>query len=214
MIQKERAENIYRILEKAYPDARCTLDVGTPERFLFANILSPQCTDIVVNKVAKRLLKEYPEIGALAGADVSDLIQIIRPCGLQNVKSRNLMNSAKMLVEDHGGKLPSDLDLLTRFPGIGRKTALVILSEAFGIVDGIIVDTHNIRIANRVGLTGKKNADSVEKDLMKVIPEDNWRMWSHLIVFHGRNCCTARNPKCPECPVADFCEYGSNSSHN
>jgi len=205
--KKERAENIYRILEKTYPDARCTLNVGTPERFLFANILSPQCTDIVVNKVVKLLWEKYPMVESIIEARRSDLERHVRPCGLQKVKSRNLMKSAEMLVNEYGSKLPHDLKELVRFPGIGRKTALVILSEAFGITDGIIVDTHNIRIASRAGLTIKKDAAGVEKDLLKIVPRDRWRMWSHLMVFHGRAVCTARNPKCSECPIRNLCDF-------
>lgn len=212
MTKKERSENIYRILTTTYPDARCTLNVGTPERFLFSNILSPQCSDVVVNKVVQKLWSKYPAAKDVAEAEISNLEQLVRPCGLQRVKSRNLMKSAKMLVEEYNGKLPVDLvdlDLLVQFPGIGRKTALVILSEAFGVTDGIIVDTHNIRIAGRVGLTVRKDAVGVENDLVKIIPENRWRMWSHLMVFHGRAVCTARNPKCRSCGIRSLCKYRS-----
>lgn len=210
MTKQEKAENIYRILTKTYPDARCTLDVGSPERFLFSNILSPQCSDVVVNEVAKKLWQRYTVPKNVAEAEISEIEQLVRPCGLQRVKSRHLMKSAKMLVEEYKGKLPVDLidlDLLVRFPGIGRKTALVILSEAFGITDGIIVDTHNIRIAGRMGLTAKKDAVGVENDLVKIIPDNRWRMWSHLMVFHGRAVCTARNPKCRSCGIRSLCNY-------
>lgn len=207
---KERVEQIYTLLLRQYPDVACTLNVINPEFFLFSNILSPQCTDRVANSIAKKLYETYRTVQNVADAPQSEIQEIIHSCGLHNVKSQNIKGSAQLLVEKFNGKLPQTLAELTEFPGIGRKTALVILHEIFEKNEGIVIDTHNIRIANRIGITDSKNAVKVEKDLAEVTPKDKWRLISHLFVSHGRACCVARDPKCPECPIKDLCEYGIN----
>lgn len=207
---KERVEQIYQLLLREYPDASCTLNVINPEFFLFSNILSPQCTDKVANSVAKDLYERFKTVEHVADADLEEIKAIVHPCGMHNVKSKNIKNSAKLLLNKFGGTLPDTLVKLQEFPGIGRKTALVILHEIFRKNEGIVIDTHNIRISSRIGLTNSQDPVQVEKDLMKLVPKENWRMWSHLMVAHGRKLCLAQNPKCTECPIKDLCEYGIN----
>ena len=207
MTKKDKAQKVFKILRKYYPDARCTLQYLTPEEFLISNILSPQCTDTVVNAVTGKLWKKFGNITNLSKTKIPVIEKIIRPCGLFHNKAKSISKSTKLLVEKYNGRLPNTLSELTKFPGIGRKTALVILTEAFGVIEGIIIDTHNIRIAKRIGLSKKKDAFEIEKDLMKILPRDKWRMWSHLMVFHGRKLCTSRSPKCSCCPIRDLCNY-------
>jgi endonuclease-3 len=207
---KERVEQIYDILLREYPDAACTLNIITPEFFLFSNILSPQCTDKVANSVAKALYDRFKTAEAVSNASLDEIKEIVHPCGMHNVKSKHIKESAQLLVNKYDGKLPDTVESLRDFPGIGRKTALVILHEVFRKNEGLVIDTHNIRIANRIGLTDSQDPVKVEKDLMKVVPKDKWRMWSHLMVAHGRKLCLAQNPKCLECPIKDLCEFGIN----
>jgi endonuclease-3 len=204
---KDKVKQIYDILLREYPDAHCTLDVISPEFFLLSNILSPQCTDRVANTVTRNLHDKFTSVESVSEADVDEIKDIVHPCGLHNVKSENIKKSAQLFTQKFNRKLPDTMDELTEFPGIGRKTALVLLHEIFKKNVGIVVDTHNIRISNRIGLTKSNNAVKVEDDLMKVVPKDKWRMWSHLMVAHGRVKCLAQKPKCNQCPIKDLCEY-------
>lgn len=204
----KRARYVYEALTAEYPSARCTLNRKNPQQFLFANILSPQCTDIVANQVSDALWKEFGTLDGIADAKVEKIEKVIKPCGMNRVKSRHIHASANLLRGEFNGDVPRTLDELMQFPGIGRKTGLVIMLEVYGIVEGIIIDTHNIRIAQRVGLTDSKSAENIEKDLIDVVPREYWPLWSHLMVFHGREYCTARNPRCDECPILEYCEYG------
>ncbi len=207
---EERINKIYSILLREYPDAHCTLDMVSPGFFLFANILSPQCTDRVANSAVKNLYERFETAENVSKSNVNDIRNIVHPCGMHNIKSENIKKSAQLLLQKYDGKLPDSMDGLTEFPGIGRKTALVILHEIFRKNEGIVVDTHNIRISNRIGASSSTDPVEVEEDLMKVVPKDKWRMWSHLMVAHGRAKCVAQNPKCPQCPIKDLCEYGLN----
>ncbi|MFH1547341.1 MAG: endonuclease III [bacterium] len=207
---KERVKQIYGILLREYPDAHCTLDVISPEFFLLSNILSPQCTDRVANSVALKLYDKYDSVDNVSTADIDSIRNIVQSCGLHNVKSKNIKESAQLMTNKYNSTLPDTMEKLMEFPGIGRKTALVILHEIYKKNEGIVVDTHNIRIANRIGITVSKDPIKVEKDLTKVVPEDGWRMWSHLMVAHGRSKCVAQNPKCEQCPIRELCEYGLN----
>ena len=211
MNKKELALKVYEALTKEYPSARCTLEQRNPEYFLFANILSPQCTDIVANRVAGKLWDTFGNAEGIADTSIADIENVIRPCGMYRVKGKNIHASAQLLQKKFKGKLPNTLNELTEFPGIGRKTAMVILQEVYGKVEGIIVDTHNIRIANRVGLTKEKDAVKIENDLMKVVSKKYWGKWSHLMVFHGRELCIGRNPKCDRCPINKICAYYNES---
>lgn len=204
-----RVDIVYDRLVQEYPDVRCTLDYVDGPQFLFANILSPQCTDIVANQVSRDLHKAFPTLDAIVQAGEVDIQEVIRPCGMYRVKSRHIKGSARLLLRRYGGELPQTMGELVKFPGIGRKTALVILQEVFDIVEGIIIDTHNIRIAHLIGFTSEKSADKIERDLMEIVPRKYWKLWSHLMVHHGRAVCIARNPKCSECVICDVCEFGS-----
>ncbi len=207
MTKKQQADIIYKILLKTYPDAHMTVEFKNPEYLLFANVLSSQTPDTTVNKVMKVLWKKYPGAKYIAKAPISDLEHIIHSIGFHHIKAQNLKRTAEILLDEFNGVVPQNLEDLMKFRGIGRKMGLVLMTEAFGKVEGIIVDTHNIRVSGRLGLTDAKNALGVEKDLMKIIPKDRWRAWSHLMVFHGRAICVARNPKCSICPVKSYCRY-------
>jgi endonuclease III len=204
---RQRTRRIYDRLLSTYPDVHCTLDNISPTQFLLASILSPQCTDVTANRVSKELWKKYPTIGKIASAPPDKIAAIVKPCGMYRVKSRYIQDSAKKLIAGFAGVVPHTLKDLMTFPGVGRKVALVILLEVHGIVEGIIIDTHNIRLANRLGLSTARDPVKLEKHLMKIVARTHWMLWSHLMVFHGRACCTARNPNCRECPVLSDCMY-------
>lgn len=200
---------VYKRLIKTYPGVHGTLSRKSPQQYLLVNILSPQCSDKIANDVSQRLWEQFRTLEKIASADEKEISTIIKKCGMHNVKSKHIKASAKRLVEVYGGKLPDTLGELMTFPGIGRKTALVILQEQFGKIEGIIIDTHNIRIAKKIGLTKSKNPTIVERDVQAVLPRKYWRLWSHLMVFHGREICIARKPRCDECIICDLCEYGT-----
>lgn len=204
---RAKAERVYATLKLLYPNARCTLEYLAPEQFFLAAILSPQCTDIITNKVSRQLWHVFPSLISIALAPRAEIEQVVKACGMYKVKSRYVQESVRKLLADYAGVLPSSLDELMSFPGVGRKVALLILLEVFGKVEGIIIDTHNIRLANRLGLCSSKNPMKVEADLMVTIPQSYWKLWSHLMVHHGRACCTARGPKCSRCPIVRDCLY-------
>lgn len=204
---KQKASKIHEILMKTYPDVNCTLDYDSVEQLVFSCVLSSQSPDTTVNRVLKNLWAKYPGAKYIAAAALTDLERIIRPVGFFHVKARHLKTTAGLIISKFGGKVPDSIEELTQLSGIGRKMALVIVSEGFGRVEGVIVDTHNIRISNRLGLSSSKSAEKVEKDIARLLPRAKWRMWSHCCVFHGRATCTARNPKCAQCPVKQYCDY-------
>lgn len=201
----ELAAEYYRRLHAAYPDAHCALDHRNAYELLVATILSAQCTDARVNLVTPALFARYPTAHDLAGAQPEELETLIKSTGFFRNKTKSLLGMARAVVERHGGEIPSTMDELTALPGVGRKTANVILGNAFGQNEGVVVDTHVTRLANRLGLTTQQDAVKIETDLMRLVPRERWTMLSHLLIEHGRRVCEARAPKCGICPLADLC---------
>jgi endonuclease-3 len=198
------AELLKRLLEQ-YPDAHCALDFTTPYELLCATILSAQCTDKRVNLVTPALFARYPNAAALATARQEDVEELIRSTGFFRSKAKSLIGMASGLVERHGGEVPAEMASLVDLPGVGRKTANVILGNAFGMNEGIVVDTHVTRLSNRLGLTSESDAVKIEQALIPLFPREEWTMLSHLLIEHGRQVCVARKPRCQECILADLC---------
>ncbi len=203
------ATRILDILEKAHPEATCALSYGSPFQLAVATILSAQCTDERVNMVTPRLFARFPTPAALAAAPAAELEEIIRSTGFFRAKARSLVGFAQGLVERHGGEVPRSLDALVQLPGIGRKTANVVLGHAFGVNEGIAVDTHVLRVANRLGLVADDDPVAVEAQLMKLISRERWTRTTDLIIFHGRKVCDARRPACGACPLFGLCRWES-----
>lgn len=203
---RARALRIYEVLGERYPDAKCALDFRTPFELLVATILSAQCTDERVNKVTPALFDRYPDAETTAVAPLSDLEELVRTTGFYRNKARSIKGMAEALVREHGGEVPRTLEELTRLPGVGRKTANVVLGNCFG-VPGLTVDTHMIRLNQRLGLTRNSDPEKIERDLMKILPEETWTLFSHRIILHGRQVCVARKPKCEICTVTDDCQF-------
>ena len=205
MTRGERAADILRILRQTYPDAHCELVHHSPFELLVATILSAQCTDVRVNMVTPALFKKYPDARSMAGGDPFDLENLIRSTGFYRNKAKNIRAASAALTEKHRGKVPRDLDALTVLPGVGRKTANVVLGNAYGIESGVVVDTHVGRLSQRLGLTKHRDPVKIERDLAKVVPRDSWTLWSHLLIWHGRRRCYARNPDCGHCELSSLC---------
>ncbi len=203
--RKERAGEILRRLTAEYPDAHCALDHQSPLQLLVATILSAQCTDKRVNDVTPALFRRYPTARHYAEAPLPDLEAMVQSTGFFRNKARSLQGLGRALVADHGGEVPRTMAELTALPGVGRKTANVVLGNAFGIEAGVVVDTHVGRLSRRLGLTAEEDAVKAEADLMKLVPQDRWTLWSHLLIDHGRKVCAARKPACDRCVVADLC---------
>lgn len=200
-----RVRSILEALEELYPDVDCELDRETPFQLLCATILSAQCTDERVNQVTPELFRRYPTPAALAKAPLPTLEKIIRTTGFFRQKAKSLKGSATALVTKFGGELPKTIDELTTLPGVARKTANVVLGTAFGIAEGVVVDTHIQRLAMRLGLTRKIDPKDIERDLMNVLPRDRWIRAGHQLIWHGRRVCFARKPNCGECGIAPHC---------
>lgn len=203
--RKQRARKIVRCLEQTYPDAVCALQHESPFQLLVATILSAQCTDERVNLVTPEVFRRWPTVDDLATAGQSELEDVIRPTGFFRAKAANLIGMAQGVVEQFGGELPKTLEELTSLPGVGRKTANVLLGTAFDIASGVVVDTHVKRISYLLGLTESQNAEQIEKDLMELVPQTEWVNFSHRLIHHGRRICIARRPKCAECPLLPNC---------
>ncbi len=201
----ERAAAIYEILHAEYPDAKCALEHVSPYELAVATILSAQCTDARVNMVTPDLFRRYPDPEALAAALPAELEDVIRSTGFFRNKTRNLIGMAAALLEEHGGDLPRNMKELSALPGIGRKTANVILGNAFGIDEGVVVDTHVKRLAGRMRFTTQATPEKIEKDLMALFPRRVWTMLAHLLIYHGRQVCVARKPRCNRCAVSHLC---------
>lgn len=201
----QRAPVIRQRLEKAYPDAHCALDFTNPYELTVATILSAQCTDKRVNMVTPTLFSKYPTPAALAAAKHEDVEEIIRSTGFFRAKAKSLIGMAIAVDANHGGRIPATMDDLVKLPGVGRKTANVVLGNAFDINDGVVVDTHVARVSQRLGLTKQTDPVKIEQDLMKLFPTEGWTMLSHLFIEHGRQVCDARKPKCEVCPLSDLC---------
>lgn len=191
-------------LAAEHPDAHCELNYDTPFQLAVATILSAQCTDVRVNKVTPGLFAAYPDAAAMAGADIHHVEELIRSTGFFRNKAKNIVAMANAVMEEYGGEMPRTLDELVALPGVGRKTANVILGNAFG-VPGLTVDTHFLRLMRRLGITTSTNAVTVEKQVMPLLDPAEWTMFSHRLIFHGRRVCTARSPHCEECVLDDIC---------
>lgn len=205
-MNKENRGKVLDILSKVYGGTKCGLDFTTSFELLISTILSAQCTDKRVNIVTKELYKEYNTPEAMVTLTEEELGEKIRSCGFYKNKSKNILGCCRMLLEKHGGEVPRTMEELIELPGVGRKTANVVLSNAFG-VPSIAVDTHVFRLSNRIGIAKGKNVDEVEQKLMKNIPKEMWSDAHHYLVWHGREICNARKPKCEECPIVQHCEY-------
>ena len=199
------AARLYDALAATYPDAHCELDFATPYQLLAATILSAQCTDRRVNMVTPALFARFPDARALAAAPLEEVESLVRTTGFFRSKAKNLVGMAAALVADHGGEVPADMDALVRLPGVGRKTANVILGNAFGVSAGVVVDTHVARLSRRLGLSTEEDPVRIEADLSRQFPRERWTMLSHLLIFHGRRTCDARRPKCEACAVREMC---------
>lgn len=202
----EKINKILDDLDSLYPNAKAGLDFTTPFELLIATILSAQCTDVRVNKVTAVLFKEHNTPKAILGLGVDGLTKYIKSCGLYITKSKNIINTCNVLYHDYDSKVPDTIEELMKLPGVGRKTANVVVSNAFG-TPAIAVDTHVFRVTNRIGIVNEKDVLSTEIALMKVIPKDRWSKSHHLFIWHGRNLCKARNPKCEECILNDRCKF-------
>jgi endonuclease-3 len=192
-------------LKSEYPDARTELDWTNPLELLVATILSAQTTDVRVNGVTKTLFEKYRTAADYADADPNELEEDIRPTGFYRNKARSLQGMARALVEEHAGEVPRTMPELVALPGVGRKTANVVLGNAFGVDEGVVVDTHVRRVSNRLGLTDHQDPEKIERDLMGAVPKEDWTVFSHLLIFHGRRVCKARKPDCPNCVLNDIC---------
>ncbi len=203
--RKARTREIVKRLKREYPGAHCALDHDSPYQLLVATILSAQCTDARVNMVTPAIFRRYPTPGLLARADQAELEDLIRSTGFFRSKARNLIGMARAVVADHEGEIPRDMASLRALPGVGRKTANVVLGNAFGIDEGIVVDTHVSRLSRLLGLTTQTDAEKIEQDLMQLVPGKDWTIISHLLITHGRQVCIARRPRHDRCVLADIC---------
>lgn len=206
-MKKSDAINLVHLLKKAYPDATCSLDFSTPFELVVAVMLSAQCTDERVNKTTPELFSRCKTIQDFAEIDIKELEKIIHPCGFYKNKAKNIKLCAKQILEKFDGVLPNTMEDLISLAGVGRKSANVILLEVFGIAEGIAVDTHAKRISNLVGLSNQKEPEKIEQDLLKIFPKETLKDINHLFVWHGRNTCIARNPKCNICPINSLCKH-------
>ena len=204
---KNETSNIINILKNKYPDAKCSLNFKAPFELVVAVMLSAQCTDERVNLTTPSLFKRCKTIQDFADIDLKELENLIHPCGFYRNKALNIKKCAKQVLENFGGKVPQDMDSLLSLAGIGRKSANVILLEVFGIANGIAVDTHCKRISNRIGLSKQSEPSKIEQDLLKQIDKKYLKDVNHLFIWHGRYTCTARNPKCENCTIKEFCEF-------
>ncbi len=205
MTGRERLAGIIRGLKKAYPDATCSLDHKSPYQLLMATILSAQCTDERVNRTTPALFKKYPGPAAMAAAPLADLERLVRSTGFYKNKSLSLKEASGAIAERFGGEVPRTMDELLTLRGVARKTANVLLGTAYGIAEGVVVDTHVKRLAFRLGLTRHTDPEKIERDLMKALPNEHWIWFAHSLVLHGRAVCDARKPRCGECSLAKFC---------
>ncbi|HNU82056.1 MAG TPA: endonuclease III [Thermoanaerobaculia bacterium] len=198
--RRERTATILDRLAREYPDATCALTHANPFQLLVATILSAQCTDEQVNRVTPALFARFPDAAALAGADLAEVEALVHSTGFFRNKARALVGLGQALVADHDGQVPATMAELVRLPGVGRKTANV-----FGRDEGIVVDTHVARLSRRLGLAAGDSPEAIERELMALVPRDAWTLWAHLLIFHGRQVCPARRPRCASCVVADLC---------
>ena len=203
--QKQRAKSVIQVLKRVFPDAKCALHHESAFQLLVATILSAQCTDERVNQSTRELFLKYPDAAALAAASQDDVERIVRPLGFFRNKAANIRGMAQGLVDRFDGEVPQDIERLISLPGVGRKTASVVLGTWFGIPSGVVVDTHVRRITNLLGLTTSQNPEIIERDLMQIVPKSEWINFSHRLIHHGRQTCIARRPKCTDCALLKYC---------
>ncbi len=203
--KKQRALEILVRLKRLYPDATCSLNYETPVQLLVATILSAQCTDERVNRVTPDLFRQFPDAPAMASADLNEIEALVRSTGFYRNKSKNIQAACRMILTEFEGQVPRVMDDLLKLPGVARKTANVVLAHAFGINAGVTVDTHVKRLSTRLGLTQQPDPVRIERDLMKLLPQSDWENWSIRLIYHGRAVCSARNPACDRCLLADLC---------
>lgn len=208
MDARQRVIKIIEIFDQLYEDAACSLLYRDPLQLLIATQLAAQCTDARVNIVTKTLYQKYKNVYDFANASLPELENDIRSTGFYHNKARNIMNCCKMIIREYDGKVPSTLDHLLLLPGVGRKTANLVLGDIYGI-PGVVVDTHAKRLSNLIGLTKNQDPEKIEYDLMKVVPQKDWSKFCHQMVYHGRAVCNARKPKCEICRIRDYCNFGS-----
>ncbi|HMC55806.1 MAG TPA: endonuclease III [Gemmatimonadaceae bacterium] len=201
----QRAPEIYERLSAEYPDAKCALDFRNPYELLVATILSAQCTDVRVNMVTPALFAKYPDAQALSVAQPEDVEELIRSTGFFRNKTKSLLGMSGRVTETHGGAIPDSMDALVQLPGVGRKTANVVLGNAFDRNEGVVVDTHVTRLSQRLALSRETDPVKIEQDLSKLFPRERWTMLSHLLISHGRAVCDARKPRCEACVVSQLC---------
>ncbi len=204
-MKKADKTEILRLLEETYPEAKAELVFSNPYEMMVATILSAQCTDRQVNKVTPAVFARYPDVAAMAEARVEDLYPMVKSCGFKN-KAGNIIAACRMIMDEYGGKVPDNREDLVRLPGVGRKTANVVLSNAFGI-PAFAVDTHVFRVSNRLGLCRADTVEETEKQMTALIPRENWGRAHHWLIWHGRRICKAQKPLCGECPMKDLCEW-------
>lgn len=210
MKNKEEAVKIIKALKKAYPDATCSLDFESPFQMMIAVMLSAQCTDERVNKTTPKLFEKFGTPEKLAVADINEIEEIIHPCGFYKNKAKNAINASKVVLEKYNGEIPQSIEELVTIPGVGRKSANVIMLEAFNKPCGIAVDTHAKRISNKMGFSKETDPSKIEQDLIKVFPYEYFYDVNHLFVWHGRNFCDSRRPDCKNCPVNSYCDAYKN----
>jgi len=208
MTTRERVRQLVKVWPQVYPRARCELDFRNPLELLVATILSAQCTDKRVNMVTPSLFKKYRTAADYANAPQAELENAIRSTGFFRSKTKSIRAAMRTIAEEHKGKVPNTMEELRALPGVGRKTANVVLGNAFGKNEGVVVDTHVARLSQRLGLTKQKDAEKIERDLMKIVPREHWTDWSHWLIWHGRRRCFARKPDCSQCEVFRLCPSG------
>ena len=211
-MKKSDAILLFNRLKEYYSDATCSLDFKEPFQLVVAVMLSAQCTDERVNKTTPDLFSRYKTIQDFADIDINELEKIIHPCGFYKNKAKNIKLCAKQVLENFNGVVPHTMKELTSLAGVGRKSANVIMLEVFGIAEGIAVDTHAKRISNLTGLSKEKEPEKIEQDLLKTFPKECWKDLNHLLVWHGRNTCIARNPKCNSCPISSLCKFAKSKN--
>lgn len=206
--KKQRALEVLVRLNRLYPNATCSLNYSTPVQLLVATILSAQCTDERVNKVTPALFARFPDAKSMAEADIAEIEDLVRTTGFFRNKAKNIQGACRMIVKDFNSQVPNRMDDLLKLPGVARKTANVVLAHAFGINAGVTVDTHVCRLSNRLGFTKHEDPIRIERDLMKLLPQQDWENWSIRLIYHGRAVCKARKPACEACELAPICPMG------
>ncbi len=211
MTKKQKALKIAELLQQMYPEAACSLEYRDPLQLMVATQLAAQCTDARVNIVTKDLFRKYRSVQDFANADLEEFEQDIRSTGFYHNKAKNIIAACRMIISDYGGNVPSNIEDLLKLPGVGRKTANLILNDSFG-VPGVVIDTHAKRLTNRMGLTDNEDPEKIEYDIMKLLPAEKWGSFCHQLVFHGRALCDARKPKCGDCSINPYCRFGTGQS--